>query len=66
MINENNERIEMCMNDVVLENGFKENLNVQTETNRNLENGNEKIMKENLQKLHAQRKISKLGENMVK
>ncbi len=56
----------MCMNDVVLENGFKENPNVQIETNRNLENGNEKIMKENLKKLHAQIKVSKPSENMVK
>jgi hypothetical protein len=66
VINGNNERIEMCMNDVVLENGFKENPNVQIETNRNLENGNEKIMKENLKKLHAQIKVSKPSENMVK
>jgi hypothetical protein len=30
MINGNNETIEICMNDVVLEDGFEENLSVQT------------------------------------
>jgi len=44
------------MDDVVLENGYKENPNLQIKTNRNLENGNEKIMKGNLKKLRAQRK----------
>jgi hypothetical protein len=44
------------MDDVVLENGYKENPNVQIKTNGNLENGNEKIMKGNLKKLHARRK----------
>jgi hypothetical protein len=57
VINGNNETIEICMNDVVLENRSEENPSVQTETSRNLENGNEKLMKENLKKLHAQRKI---------
>ncbi len=57
MISGNNETIEICMNDVVLENRFKENPNVQTETIRNLENGGEEIMKENLKKLHVQTKI---------
>jgi len=47
------------MNDVVLEDGFKENPSVQTKTSRNPKNGSEKIMKENLKKLHAQRKIWK-------
>jgi len=54
-----NEIIEICMNDVVLENRFEENPSFQTKTSRNLQNGNEKIMKENLKKLHAQRKIWK-------
>jgi hypothetical protein len=53
----NNETIEICMNDVILENRSKENPSVQIETSRNPKNGNEKIMKENLKKLHAQRKI---------
>ncbi len=55
----NNETIEICMNDVILENRSKENPSVQIETSRNPKNGNEKIMKENLKKLHAQRKIQK-------
>jgi hypothetical protein len=38
-INGNNETIEICMNDVVLEDGSKENPIVQTKTSRNLENG---------------------------
>jgi hypothetical protein len=53
----NNETIEICMNDIILENRSKENPSVQIETSRNPKNGNEKIMKENLKKLHAQRKI---------
>jgi hypothetical protein len=40
-----------------LEDGSEENPSVQIETSRNLENGNGKIMKENLKKLHALRKI---------
>jgi hypothetical protein len=47
------------MNDVVLEDKFEENSSVQIETSRNLENGSEKIIKKNLKKLHAQRKIWK-------
>ncbi len=35
MISGNNERIEICMNDMVLENKFEENPNVQTEPSRN-------------------------------
>jgi hypothetical protein len=50
VINGNNEIIEICMNEVVLENGFEENPRVQIETNRNPKNGSEKIMKENLEK----------------
>jgi len=57
MINGNNETIEICMNDVVLEDGFKENPNDQTKTNRNPKNGSEEIMKGNVKKLHAQRKF---------
>jgi hypothetical protein len=57
MISGNNETIKIYMNDVVLEDGSEGNPSVQTETSRNLENGNEKIMKENLKKLHARRKI---------
>jgi hypothetical protein len=48
VISGNNETIEICMNDVVLENKFEENPSLQIETSRNLENGNEEIMKENL------------------
>jgi hypothetical protein len=66
VIKRNNETIEICMNDVVLENGSKENPSVQTKTNANPKNGNERIMKENLIKLFVQRKISKLGESMGK
>jgi hypothetical protein len=57
MINGNNETIEICLNDVVLEDGFKENPNDQTKTNRNPKNGNEEITKGNVKKLHAQRKF---------
>ncbi len=57
VISENNEIIEISMNDVVLEDGFEENPSVQTETSRIPKNGSEEIMKENLKKLHAQRKI---------
>jgi hypothetical protein len=57
VINGNNETIEICMNDVVLEDGFKENPNDQTKTNRNPNNGSEEIMKGNVKKLHAQRKF---------
>jgi hypothetical protein len=45
------------MNDVVLEDRFEENPSVQTEANMNPKNGSEKILKENLKKLHVQRKI---------
>jgi hypothetical protein len=45
------------MNDVVLENRFEENPSVQTKTSRNPKNRNEKIMKENLEKLHVKKKI---------
>ncbi len=57
MISGNNETIGICMNDVILEDKSEENSNVQIETSRNLENCSEKIMKESLKKLHAQRKI---------
>jgi hypothetical protein len=40
------------MNDEIME----ENVSVQTETNKNLENEREEQMKINLKKLHAQRK----------
>jgi hypothetical protein len=35
VISGNNERIEICMNDVVLEDKFEENSSVQIETSRN-------------------------------
>jgi hypothetical protein len=57
VINGNNETIEICMNDVILENKFEENPSVQIETSRNPKNGNEEIMKENLKNLHAHKKI---------
>jgi hypothetical protein len=50
MISGNNETIKICMNDVVLDDGFEENPSVQIETSRNLENGSEEIMKGNLKK----------------
>jgi hypothetical protein len=59
VINGNNETIEICKDDGVLEDGSEENPSVQTKTSRNLENGREKIMKGNLKKLHAQIKIWK-------
>jgi hypothetical protein len=59
VINGNHETIEICINDVVLENRSKENPSVQIETSRNPKNCSEKIMKENLKNLHAQRKIWK-------
>ncbi len=45
MISGNNETIEICMN-VFLEDGYEENPNVQTKTNRNPKNGNEEIWKQ--------------------
>jgi hypothetical protein len=56
MIIGNNETIEICINDVVLEDMYEENPNVQTKINGNLENGSDEIMKGNLKKLHVQRK----------
>jgi hypothetical protein len=50
MISGNNEAIEICMNDIVLEDGYRENPSVQIETNMNPKNGNEQIMKGNLKK----------------
>ncbi len=41
MISGNNELIEICMNDLVLENKSKENPSVQIETNSNPKNDNE-------------------------
>jgi hypothetical protein len=48
VISGNNETIEICMNDVVLEDRFEENPSVQIEIIRNPENGNEEIIKANL------------------
>jgi myosin-crossreactive antigen len=59
MISGNNETIETCMNDVVFKNGYKVNPSVQIEMNKNAKKGSEKIMKENLKKLHAQKQIWK-------
>jgi len=56
MISGNNETIEICINDVVLEDMYEENPNVQIETSSNLKNGSEEIMKGNLKKLHVQKK----------
>jgi hypothetical protein len=56
MISSNNKLIEICMNDVVLENKSKENPNVQIETSNNPKTYSEKIMKGNLKKLLVQRK----------
>ncbi len=57
VISGNNETIETCMNDVVLEDRFEENPSVQTEASMNPKHGSEEILKENLKKLHVQRKI---------
>jgi hypothetical protein len=43
---------------------LEENVNVQIERSRNLENNEEK-MKENLKKLHAQRLFWKLNKNVL-
>jgi hypothetical protein len=56
MISGHNELIEICMNDVILENKSKEIPSVQIERSSNLENDSEKIMKGNLKKLHVQKK----------
>jgi hypothetical protein len=40
----NNETIEICIIDVVLEDKSKENPNVQTKRSKNPKNGNEEIM----------------------
>jgi hypothetical protein len=53
MIIGNNETVEICINDVVLEDMSKENPNVQKKKSNNLENGSDKIMKVNLKKLHV-------------
>jgi hypothetical protein len=55
----NNETIEICMNDLFLENKSKESPSVQIETSRTPKNGSEKTIKENLKKIHVQRKIWK-------
>jgi len=44
------------MNDLFLENKYEESPNVQIKTSRTPKNGSEKIIKENLKKLYAQRK----------
>jgi hypothetical protein len=59
VISGNNEIIEICMNDVVLEDKSKENLSVQTKTTKNPKNGSEEIMKEFFFKLHVHKKIWK-------
>jgi hypothetical protein len=59
MISGNNETIEICMIDVVFEGQYEVNQSVQTKTSKNPKKGSEKIMKENLKKLHAHRKIWK-------
>jgi hypothetical protein len=43
----------MCINDVVLEDMTEENPKVQTKISSNLENGEDKIMKGTLKKLHV-------------
>jgi hypothetical protein len=53
VVSGNNETIDICMNEVVLEDKSEESPSVQTKTGRNPENGREEIMKENLKKLHA-------------
>jgi hypothetical protein len=49
----NNETLEICINDVVLEEMSKENPNVQPKISSYLENGSDEIMKGNLKKLHV-------------
>ncbi len=53
MIIGNNETVEICINDVVLEEMSEENPNVQPKISINLKNGSDKIMKGNLKKLHV-------------
>jgi len=48
VISGNNETIEICMNDVVLEDRFEENPSVQIKIINNPKNGNEEIIKANL------------------
>jgi hypothetical protein len=48
----NNETIETCMNDEIME----ENVSVRTKTSKGLENEKKQQMKINLQNLHAQKK----------
>jgi Pyruvate/2-oxoacid:ferredoxin oxidoreductase gamma subunit len=59
----NNETIEICMNDTIMEEDFEENLNVQIENptmvnegSKNEEKESEQVMKINLKKLHVQKK----------
>jgi hypothetical protein len=53
MIIGNNETLEICINDVVLEEMSKENPSVQPKISSYLENGSDEIMKGNLKKLHV-------------
>jgi hypothetical protein len=53
MIIGNNETLEICINNVVLEEISEENPNVQPKISSNLKNGSDKIMKGNLKKMHV-------------
>jgi hypothetical protein len=58
MINGNNETIEICMNDVVVEDKYEE-IKSQVSKQKQVviqKNDSEEIMKGNLKKLHVQRK----------
>jgi ribosomal protein L21 len=67
----NNERIEICMNDVIMEEEVEKNLNVQignpsveNKRNKNEEKETEEVIKINLKKLHVQKKSSKHHGNL--
>jgi hypothetical protein len=49
----NNETLQICINDVVLEEMSKENPNVQPKISNYLKNGGDEIMKGKLKKLHV-------------
>ncbi len=56
VINGNNEKIEICINDVVLEDKFEENTSVQTETSRNKKKWQWKNNEGNLEKFACSKK----------
>jgi hypothetical protein len=59
IISPNNETIEICMNDIIMEEQFEKNISLQTKGNKNQKKETKEVMKINLKKLHVQRKFWK-------